>query len=554
MKVVGAHKAGAVLHTHCHGREGHSSAPEKGANAVMMAGQFVRLLETVWDELRADADPRFDPPHSTVQANMIEGGSASNILARDARVTWEYRALPDRDAAAIVAKVRERAEYEILAKYRKRAPEARLETVLHAAYPGLVMDDASPAVRLALTLTGANHAEAVSYGTEAGHFQGAGIPAVIVSMKHAIGEMGVMRSAKTLLKLNQKGGYDCSSCAWPDPDGDRNTAEFCENGAKAIADEATLSRATPEFFAEHSVVDLSQKSDYWLGKRGRITHPMVLRHGATHYVPITWTAVFEMIAKELNALSSPDEAIFYTSGRASNEAAFLYQLFVRQFGTNNLPDCSNMCHESSGSALTETIGVGKGTVKLEDVENAGVIFIIGQNPGTNHPRMLTALEKAKDRGCKIISANPLPEAGLLRFKNPQNIRGVIGAGTTLSDFFLQVRINGDVALLKGIMKQLLEDEDHRPGQVLDHKFIDEKTAGFVQFMKDLRATDWNAIVEGSGISREQIRDVAEVIASTEPSPSTPARRSSGESEARAPALGAAISPTSTRSRGLAETK
>src|SRR5882724_1295333 len=318
----------------------------------------------------------------------------------------------------------------------------------------------------------------------------AGIPAVIASMKHAIGEMGVVRSAKTLLKLNQKGGYDCSSCAWPDPDGDRNTAEFCENGAKAIADEATLSRATPEFFSKWSVVDLSQKSDYWLGKRGRITHPMVLRQGATHYEPITWTAVFEMIAKELNALSSPNEAIFYTSGRSSNESAFLYQLFVRQFGTNNLPDCSNMCHESSGSALTETIGVGKGTVKLEEVENAGVIFIIGQNPGTNHPRMLSTLEKAKRAGARIIAVNPLPEAGLLRFKNPQNIRGVIGAGTTLSDFFLQVRINGDVALLKGIMKQLLEDEDLRP-------------------------TDWNAIVEGSGISREQIRDVAEVIASTD---------------------------------------
>jgi acetylornithine deacetylase len=179
MKVVGAHKSGAVLHTHCHGREGHSSAPEKGANAVMMAGEFVRLLEEVWDELRADADSRFDPPHSTVQANMIEGGSASNILARDARVTWEYRALPDRDAGAIVARVRERAEHEILPKYRDRAPEARLETVLHASYPGLVMDETSPAVRLALTLTGANHAETVSYGTEAGHFQGAGIPAVI---------------------------------------------------------------------------------------------------------------------------------------------------------------------------------------------------------------------------------------------------------------------------------------------------------------------------------------------------------------------------------------
>jgi len=179
MKVVGAHKAGAVLHTHCHGREGHSSAPEKGANAVMMAGEFVRLLQEMWDELRADADPAFDPPHTTLQANMIEGGSASNILARDARVTWEYRALPGRDADAIVQRVRERAEREILAKYRKRAPEARLETILHASYPGLAMDEASPAVRVALALSGANHAEAVSYGTEAGHFQRAGIPSAI---------------------------------------------------------------------------------------------------------------------------------------------------------------------------------------------------------------------------------------------------------------------------------------------------------------------------------------------------------------------------------------
>jgi molybdopterin-dependent oxidoreductase alpha subunit len=342
-----------------------------------------------------------------------------------------------------------------------------------------------------------------------------GVPAVIASMKHALGEMGVIRSARTLLALNQKGGYDCSSCAWPDPDGERHVAEFCENGAKAVADEATRARVTPEFFKEWSVADLSHKSDYWLNKRGRITHPMVLRPGATHYEPISWEDAFALVAGELNALTSPDEALFYTSGRASNEAAFLYQLFVRQFGTNNLPDCSNMCHESSGSALTETIGIGKGTVTLEDVEDAGVLFIIGQNPGTNHPRMLTSLQKAKRKGCKIISVNPLPETGLLRFKHPQEVSGVIGSGTPLTDLLLQVRINGDVALLKGIMKEMLEEEDKRPGQVLDHKFIEEKTAGFDEFLAKLREARWDEIVEESGIARGQIRQAAEIIMGTD---------------------------------------
>lgn len=373
--------------------------------------------------------------------------------------------------------------------------------------PGPVLSDNLPSYESSEEFTG------IKYGPR--KKVAGGVPAVVQSMKQAIGQMGVIRSAQTLLKLNQVGGYDCSSCAWPDPDEHRHIAEFCENGAKAVADEATLARVTPEFFKEWSVADLSQKSDYWLGKRGRITHPMVLRHNSTHYEPISWTDAFALIAEELNALASPDEAIFYTSGRASNEAAYLYQLFVRQFGTNNLPDCSNMCHESSGSALSETIGIGKGTVKLEDVENAGVLFLIGQNPGTNHPRMLTALEKAKRKGCKIISANPLPEAGLMRFKHPQEIRGVLGSGTPLSDLFLQVRINGDVALVKGIMKQILEEEDKRPGTVLDHKFIKEKTAGFDEFIKALRAADWNEIIEGSGVSREQMREATDIIINTD---------------------------------------
>ena len=233
--------------------------------------------------------------------------------------------------------------------------------------------------------------------------------------------MGLVRGARTLLQINQPNGFDCPGCAWPEPDSERSHFEFCENGAKHVADEATTKSITPEFFKKWSVADLSSQSDEWLGEQGRLTQPMLLRRGATHYEPIAWDDAFELIATELNALNYPDQAIFYTSGRTSNEAAFLYQLFVRQFGTNNLPDCSNMCHESSGTALSETIGVGKGTVKLEDFDQAQAIFVIGQNPGTNHPRMLSALQRAKRNGCKLVHINPLPEAGLVRFKHPQEI-------------------------------------------------------------------------------------------------------------------------------------
>ena len=305
-----------------------------------------------------------------------------------------------------------------------------------------------------------------------------GIPSIIATAKTAWNEMGVGRGVRTLLKLNQKTGFDCPGCAWPEPDGERSHAEFCENGAKHVADEATTKRVTPEFFREWSVADLAEQSDHWLGKQGRITHPMVLRRGATNYEAAGWNEAFALIANELNSLKHPDEAIFYTSGRTSNEAAFLYQLFVRQFGTNNLPDCSNMCHESSGSALSETIGVGKGTVTLEDFDLAQAIFVIGQNPGTNHPRMLTALHKAKQNGCKLVHINPLPEVGMTRFKHPQDVLGWVGKGTTLADLFLQVRINGDVALLQGISKVVFEEEERCQGKVLDHEFISSYTAGF----------------------------------------------------------------------------
>jgi len=342
-----------------------------------------------------------------------------------------------------------------------------------------------------------------------------GLPAIAASLKHAWKEMGPVRGSRTLLRMNQKGEFDCPGCAWPEPDGERSHFEFCEEGAKHVADEATTSRVTPEFFQHWSVPDLASQSDYWLNQQGRITHPMVLREGSDRYETIAWDEAFALIAGELNALASPDEAIFYTSGRTSNEAAFLYQLFVRQFGTNNLPDCSNMCHESSGTALVETIGVGKGTVTLDDFDLADAIFVIGQNPGTNHPRMLTSLQRAKQRGCKLVHINPLPETGMTRFKHPQDVLGMLGSGTKLADLFLQVRINGDVALLKGIMKKVLEAEEHRPGQVLDHDFIDQYTSGFAEFKIALDQAKWGEILEQSGVSIGAIEDAANIFTASE---------------------------------------
>ena len=342
----------------------------------------------------------------------------------------------------------------------------------------------------------------------------AGPPSVGSAVRHAVGQMGVFRSLKVLGKLNQHDGFDCPGCAWPDPD-ERSAAEYCENGVKAVAEEATKKRLTPAFFREWTVEMLSKKSDYWLGKQGRLTHPMVLRRDSNQYQPIEWKEAFRLIAAHLNALETPDEALFYTSGRTSNEAAFLYQLFVRLYGTNNLPDCSNMCHESSGMGLKEVIGVGKGTVTLEDFEQTELIFIVGQNPGTNHPRMLSTLEKAKQKGAKIIHVNPLPEAGLVRFRHPQKVSGWIGKGTALADVFAQVRINGDVAFFKGIMKHLLHEEAQRPRQVLARQFIKKKTLGLRGFGEDLLRESWEVIVEESGISKEQIIRIAEMVIESE---------------------------------------
>ncbi|KAA9107651.1 FdhF/YdeP family oxidoreductase [Microbacterium rhizomatis] len=336
-----------------------------------------------------------------------------------------------------------------------------------------------------------------------------GVPAVLHALKISNDQMGIVRSVETLMRVNQKDGFDCPGCAWPEED-KRHIAEFCENGAKAVAEEATIRRVTPEFFAEHSIDELRGHDDWWLGQQGRLTHPMILEEGATHYRPISWDGALSEVAGALRGLDDPDEAIFYTSGRTSNEAAFLYQLLVRGLGTNNLPDCSNMCHESSGSALTETIGIGKGTVSIEDIHKADLLIVAGQNPGTNHPRMLSALEKAKQNGAKIIAVNPLPEAGLMRFENPQTVRGVAFGGTKLADRFVQIRLGGDQALFQAIGKHLLEAQA-RTGDVLDQDFIAAHTSGFEAYRQAMADVSWADLVTATGIPENDLREVGEAV-------------------------------------------
>lgn len=337
----------------------------------------------------------------------------------------------------------------------------------------------------------------------------AGVPGVAHALAQSWAQMGSRRGLTTLRLLNQTDGFDCPGCAWPDPDpGHRAHAEFCENGAKAVAEEATLRRVTPAFFAEHSLTDLAGRSGYWLGQQGRLVEPMLRRPGSDHYEPVSWDEAFALVADELTSLDSPDQAVFYTSGRTSNEAAFLYQLFVRAYGTNNLPDCSNMCHESSGSALTETIGIGKGSVTLEDLESADLVLVVGQNPGTNHPRMLTSLEKVKRRGGSVVAVNPLPEASLIRFRNPQKPSGIVGTGTALADQFLRIRVNGDLALFQALSRRLLDAEDAAPGTVLDHDFLAAHTTGFAEFAAHLRALDEADVAAATGLASTEIDELA----------------------------------------------
>ena len=339
-----------------------------------------------------------------------------------------------------------------------------------------------------------------------------GLPSVMSSLHHVTGEVGLVEGAKVLAKLNQFDGFDCPGCAWPDPDDQRSVTEFCENGAKAIAEEATTACCDPNFFNRHSISSMQAWTDFEIGKSGRITHPMIVREGQDYYEPITWSDAFNLIGEKLRSLASPHDAVFYTSGRTSNEAAFLYQLVVRLFGTNNLPDCSNMCHESSGVALTETVGIGKGSVKLDDFYKAEVIVIMGQNPGTNHPRMLTALQQAKKMGAKIITINPIAEAGLIGFRHPQQPLEWLGKPTALTDLWLQVKINEDVALLKAILKILVAKEQALPGSVFDHSFIRDKTTGLKAFLEDLNQFEVDALIARSGVAKEKVFSAAELLA------------------------------------------
>ena len=321
-----------------------------------------------------------------------------------------------------------------------------------------------------------------------------------------------MPSAMRILsKMNQTDGFDCPGCAWPDPDDRAALTEFCENGAKAAAWETTRRRADAKFFERHSIDELATKSDYWLGQQGRLTQPLLLRPGSRYYEVIDYKKAFALVAEALHALDSPNEAIFYTSGRTSNEAAFLYQLFVRAFGTNNLPDCSNMCHESSGVGLGQTVGIGKGSVTLDDIHEADTIIVMGQNPGTNHPRMLTALQKAKKNGATIIAINPLPEAGLMGFINPKSPVQLLSGGTAIADLFLQVQINGDVPLLKAMMCLMLEREASAPGTVLDDDFIGLYTEGLEELVAHLRAQDVDALIEASGVTRDELEAAIDII-------------------------------------------
>jgi len=324
----------------------------------------------------------------------------------------------------------------------------------------------------------------------------------------------VLKGSKALLSMNQPDGFDCPGCAWPDPK-PTSSFEFCENGAKAVAFELTRRQVTRDFFAAHTVTELAEHSDYWLEEQGRLTEPMRYDRATDHYVPIAWDDAFAMIAAHLNALDGPDRAEFYTSGRASNEAAFLYQIFVRRFGTNNFPDCSNMCHEATSVGLPASIGVGKGTVLLEDFEATGAIFVIGQNPGTNSPRMMTSLRNSARRGVPIVAINPLRERALERFAAPQSpVEMVTFSSTSIAHEYCQIKVSGDIAVLKGIMKLVIDAHEAaiaegRPA-VLDLQFIEQHTTGLEALVDDLRRTSWDDILSVSGVKREQIERIARI--------------------------------------------
>ena len=327
------------------------------------------------------------------------------------------------------------------------------------------------------------------------------------------------KNLRTLLKTNQDHGFDCPGCAWGEAP-ENGLVKFCENGAKAVNWEATKRRVDAAFFARHSVTSLLEQSDYWLEYQGRLTEPLRYDAATDRYVPIAWDAAFALIAKELKALASPDEAEFYTSGRASNEAAFLYQLFVRAYGTNNFPDCSNMCHEASGVGLGRSIGVGKGTVTYHDLEHADAIFVIGQNPGTNHPRMIEVLRNAVKRGAQVVCFNPLKERGLERFQHPQSpLEMLTNDSRPTNTAYFRPALGGDMAALRGIAKYLLQWEREAAAKgdkrVFDHAFIAEHTQGVDDYLAQVDATPWELIERQSGLSLHEIEQAARMYAKAE---------------------------------------
>lgn len=339
----------------------------------------------------------------------------------------------------------------------------------------------------------------------------AGLKAVMVSMERGFTQAGPARTLRSMLRVNQHNGFDCPGCAWPESITERRKpAEFCENGAKAIAEEASARTVTPEWFAQHPIEVLKDKTEYWLGSQGRITNPMIIHEGESHYQPISWADAFDTIAQHVNATTA-DKCVFYTSGRTANETAFMYQLLARSLGTNNLPDCSNMCHESSGTALNPTIGIGKGTVSLEDFEHTDLVFVVGQNPGTNHPRMLSALSDARKRGARVVAINPLPEAGFFGFKDPQTVGGMLGKAEPVASDFLQIKVGGDLALFQAFGHLLLEAEAKNPGSVVDHEFINQVTDGFEAYRQARATLDWEATEKATGLTREQITEIADLL-------------------------------------------
>ncbi|GAB3053047.1 FdhF/YdeP family oxidoreductase [Sediminivirga luteola] len=341
----------------------------------------------------------------------------------------------------------------------------------------------------------------------------AGLTAVRVALSRNVEQAGPSRTLRSLARLNQRNGMDCPGCAWPDPLGRRSPAEFCENGAKAVAEEATQRVADPDWWAAHPIAELESRTEYWLGQAGRITHPMILRPGDDRYRPVPWQEAFDLIGSRLRE-ADPDDAIFYTSGRTANETAFMYQLFARSLGTNNLPDCSNMCHESSGAAMKTTIGIGKGTVSLEDIHHSKLVFVVGQNPGTNHPRMLSALDECRKNGGTVVSVNPLPEAGLLRFKDPQSLKGLAGEGSVISDHYLQIKVGGDLALFQALGHLLFQAEEQNPGTVIDAEFVATRTQGFEEYRRARAQIDWETTERATGLSRGQIEEIGALLAAS----------------------------------------